>query len=47
MDLTAGKVEQAAWHAHVLTTDTPVVALMIPDDAIAERREVRGVEMHH
>lgn len=45
MDLTSGKVQQAVWHAHVLAADTPWVALIIPDNAFAERREVTGVEM--
>ena len=47
VDLTAGKVQQAAWHAHVLSTDTPWVAVVIPDDALAERREVTGAVTRH
>jgi hypothetical protein len=47
LDLTAGKVQQAVWHAHVLTADTPWVAVVIPDGALAKRREVTGTEMRH
>jgi hypothetical protein len=46
VDLTAGKVQQAIWRAHVLSADTPWVAVVTPDDALAERREVTGAEMH-
>ena len=42
VDLTAGKVQQAVWHAHVLSADTPWVAVVIPDDVLAQRREVTG-----
>jgi hypothetical protein len=47
VDLTPGKVQQAVWHAHVLSADTPWVAVVIPDDALAERREVTGAETRH
>jgi hypothetical protein len=47
IDLTPGKAQQTAWHAHVLAADTPWVAVVIPDDALAERREITGTEMHH
>ncbi len=47
IDLTAGKVQQAVWHAHVLSADTPWVAVVIPDDALAERREVTAAEPRH
>ncbi len=47
VDLTSGKVQQTVWHAHVLSADTPWVAVVIPDDVLVERREVTGVEMHH
>ena len=47
VDLTSGKVQQAVWHAHVLSADMPWVAVIIPDDALAERREVTGARMHH
>ena len=47
VDLTAGKVQQAVWHAHVLSANTPWVAVVIPDDVLAERREVTAAETHH
>ncbi len=47
VDLTAGKVQQAAWHAHVLSANTPWVAVVIPDDVLAERRELTAAETHH
>jgi len=47
VDLTAGKVQQAVWHAHVLSADTPWVAVVIPDDVLAQRREVTGAEARH
>jgi hypothetical protein len=47
VDLTAGSVHQAVWHAHVLSADTPWVAVVIPDGALANRREVTGAETRH
>ncbi len=47
LDLTAGKVQQAGWHAHILSADTPWVAVVIPDGALAKRREVTGAEIRH
>ncbi|UWZ83701.1 glycoside hydrolase family 9 protein [Occallatibacter riparius] len=47
VDLTPGKVQQIVWHAHVLSTDTPWVAVVVPDDALANRREVTGAEARH
>jgi hypothetical protein len=47
VDLTVGKVQQAAWHAHVLSANTPWVAVVIPDDVLAERRELTAAETHH
>jgi hypothetical protein len=47
VDLTAGEVQQVVWHAHVLSADTPWVAIVIPDDALAERREVTGAVSRH
>lgn len=44
VDLTAGKVQQAVWHARVLSADTPWVAVVIPDNDLAERREVTGAQ---
>jgi hypothetical protein len=47
IDLRVGKVQQVTWHAHVLSADTPWVAVVIPDDVLAERREVTGAETRH
>jgi hypothetical protein len=47
VDLTTGIVQQAVWHAHVLSADTPWVAVVIPDDVLAQRREVTGTEPRH
>src|SRR5262249_49937372 len=40
--LTAEKSGSVVWHAHVLSADTPWVAVVIADGAIANRREVTG-----
>ncbi len=47
IDLTPGKVQQTVWHAHVLSADTPWVAVVIPDDVLAERREVTATVARH
>lgn len=47
MDFTSGKVQEAVWHAHVVAADTPWVAVVIPDDTLAQRREITGAEMRH
>ena len=47
LDLTPDKVQQAVWHARVLSADTPWVAVVIPDDVQAQRREVTGAETRH
>jgi len=47
VDLTADKVQEAVWHAHVLSANTPWVAVVIPDDVLAARREVTGAETRH
>jgi hypothetical protein len=47
VDLTSGKAQEAVWHAHILSADSPWVAVVIPDDDLAERREVTGAEMRH
>lgn len=47
MDFTSGKGQEAVWHAHVAAVDTPWVAVIIPDDTLAQRREITGAEMHH
>jgi hypothetical protein len=40
--LTAEKADNVTWHAHVLSLDTPWVAVVIADNALADRREVTG-----
>jgi Glycosyl hydrolase family 9 len=40
--LTSEKSGSAAWHAHILSADTPWVAVVIADNAVANRREVTG-----
>jgi hypothetical protein len=40
--LTVEKVGNVTWHAHVLSADTPWVAVVIADNALANRREVTG-----
>jgi hypothetical protein len=47
VDLTAGKVQQAVWRAHIISADTPWVAVVIPDNALADRREVTGTVTRH
>jgi hypothetical protein len=40
--LTSEKASSVAWHAHVLLGNTPWVAVVIADNALANRREVTG-----
>ncbi len=40
--LTSEKESSVTWHAHVLSPDTPWVAVVIADNALANRREVTG-----
>jgi hypothetical protein len=40
--LTTEKIGTVTWHAHVLSADTPWVAVVIADNALATRREVTG-----
>jgi hypothetical protein len=40
--LTSEKVSSVAWHAHVLSANTPWVAVVIADNALANHREVTG-----
>jgi hypothetical protein len=47
VDLTAGKPSEILWHARVFSTETPWVALVIPDGVTSERREVTGAELPH
>ncbi|MGA3166727.1 MAG: glycoside hydrolase family 9 protein [Terriglobia bacterium] len=47
VDLTSGNVREAVWHVHVVSPETPWVALVIPDGTLSERREVTGAEIPH
>ncbi|MGO9274366.1 MAG: hypothetical protein ACLQOO_29725 [Terriglobia bacterium] len=47
IDLTFGNAREAMWHAHVASSETPWVALVIPDDTLSERREVTAAETLH
>ncbi|HEY3990931.1 MAG TPA: glycoside hydrolase family 9 protein [Acidobacteriaceae bacterium] len=38
----AGKTREAVWHAHILSAETPWVAVVIADDALSNRRELTG-----
>jgi hypothetical protein len=42
IDLASGVVREAVWHAHLVSPNTPWVAVVIPDDTLNERREVTG-----
>ena len=47
VDLIAGNPTEALWHARVVSSETPWVALVIPDGVASERREVTGAELPH
>jgi hypothetical protein len=47
IDLTTGNIREAVWHVHVVSPDTPWVALVIPDGTLSDRREVTGAETPH
>ncbi|MGC1452290.1 MAG: glycoside hydrolase family 9 protein [Candidatus Sulfotelmatobacter sp.] len=40
--LSGGTRKEIIWHAHVVSTETPWVALVIPDDKLSKRVEVTG-----
>jgi hypothetical protein len=42
--LTAEGSRVAIWHAHVVSPNTPWVAVIIPDDKLGARRELTGAE---
>ncbi|MGA9716981.1 MAG: glycoside hydrolase family 9 protein [Acidobacteriaceae bacterium] len=42
IDLTSGKATDAVWHAHILSTNTPWVAVVIADGTLANRKELTG-----
>jgi len=43
MNLTSASAHEIVWHAHVVSSTTPWVAVVIPDGRLAERREITGV----
>ena len=43
MNLTSAGAREIVWHAHVVSSTTPWVAVVIPDGTLAERREITGV----
>jgi hypothetical protein len=45
INLTSGAREETVWHAHIVSSNTPWVAVVIPDDALSERREVTAIEI--
>ncbi len=47
INLTAGNVREAVWHAYVVSPKTPWVAVVIPDGTLSKRREVTGAEIPH
>jgi len=44
IDLTSGTVRDPVWRARIISSKTPWVAVIIPDGALNERREVTGTE---
>ncbi len=42
IDLTSGK-QEVVWHAHVVSSKTPWVGVVVPDDNLSDRREITGV----
>ena len=43
--LKPGKPEIIEWHARISSTDTPWVALIIPDNDIKQRKEITGAAL--
>jgi hypothetical protein len=41
--LSGGTQKEIVWHAHVVSTETPWVALVIPDGELSKQAEVTGV----
>jgi len=42
VNLSGGTQKEIIWHAHVISTETPWVALVIPDGELSKRVEVTG-----
>jgi hypothetical protein len=47
VDLIAGNSKETFWHARVVSSETPWVALVFPDGVVSERREVTSAELPH
>jgi hypothetical protein len=45
INLSSGSVRETVWHANVVSTKTPWVAVVIPDGTLSERREIAGSEV--
>jgi hypothetical protein len=45
IELASEGVREAVWHAHVISSKTPWVAVVIPDGTLSKRREVTGSEI--
>ncbi len=45
--LTAGSTKEIVWRAHVVSPDSPWVAVVVPDSELNERAEVTGASMPH
>jgi len=45
--LTPGIKKEVVWHAHVVSPQTPWVAVIVPDGELNERAEVTGANMPH
>ena len=43
VDLASANGCEVIWHAHIASSDTPWVAVIVPDGTMSERREVTGV----
>jgi hypothetical protein len=45
LHLTSGIAKEIVWHAHVISPETPWVALVVPDGDLSKRGEVTGANM--
>ena len=45
--LSGGTQKEIVWHAHVVSRETPWVALLIPDGELSKRAEVTGASAPH
>jgi Glycosyl hydrolase family 9/Cellulase N-terminal ig-like domain len=43
IELAPGKTAEAVWHAHIISPETPWVAVVIADNVLSNRRELTGV----